>query len=171
MRITTRYIFILSYMTILSVIFLTNFIYATNSFQIIPEPRENSAEKIQEAINNLNNVYSTWRSQTGKTDFWTEYNKWAESLNWDLWAQLKTGMFTWESILNIGVYFIRFLMQIAMVIWAWFIIRWWYQSVMVAFWWGSADNRRKYIKNIFAWVVIIAFSYTIIKLLVMAFLS
>lgn len=149
--------------------FFSAFTLATD-FQIIPAPRDDSQTKIQNAINAVNNVYNT-SDGNKKTDLRTEYNQWAKSLDGDLWAQIKTGMFTWESLLNIATYVIRFLMQIAMVIWAGFIIRWWYQSVMVAFGSGSADNWRKYIKNIFVWVVIIAFAYTIIQLLTMAFLS
>lgn len=172
MKKISKYILLLVYSMILWLGFISDMTYASNSFQIIPEPRADSQADIDKAISDLNSVYDQSKIESEwKTDFWTEYNEAWKNLDGDLGAQLKTGIFTWESLLNIGTYIIRFLMQIAMVIWAWFIIRWWYQSVLVAFGAGKADEWRKYIKNIFIWVVIIAFSYTIIQLLVMAFLS
>lgn len=145
---------------------------ATNSFQIIPEPLNTSQGKINEALNAVNNIYSNQNLVSwNRTDLWSVYNEKAKSLNGDLWAQIKTGMFTRESLLNIASYIIRFLMQIAMVIWAWFIIYGGYRAAMIWFGWGNAEDRRKSIKNIIVWTAIIAFSYTIIKLLVMAFLS
>lgn len=86
----------------------------------------------------------------------------------DLGAQFASGAFTWNTILNYVVYLVRFLSQIALVIGAAMIVVSGYKYATAAFTGkpaGSGD-----VKNAIIGVLIVIFSYALIRILTEAFL-
>lgn len=141
-------------------------ISANNSFQLIPESKNAASEKRADELSQK--LISWWSEQ----DFRDEYDKWAKELKWDLGAQIRSWIFSRDSVLNIWVYILRFIMQIALVIWAAMIIKSGYTYVLAAMWASDKPEEvSKPIKNALIWLFVISISYTIIKLLQMAFLS
>lgn len=144
-------------------LFWVNFVLANNSFQLIPE--SNDVEAGKTAISWLLNINTD-------EDFRDKYNAEAKKNQNDLGQQIQTWIFSRNSILQIGVYILRFIMQLALVIWAAMIIKSGYTYALAAM--GAQDKPEevsKPIKNAVIWLFIISISYTIIKLLQMAFLS
>lgn len=141
-------------------------ISANNSFQLVPEAKNKAAEDKADEL--TQNLLSWWSEQ----NFRDEYNKWANELKWDLGAQIRSWIFSRDSVLNVGVYILRFIMQIALVIGATMIIKSGYTYVLAAMWASDKpEDVSKPIKNALIWLFVISISYTIIKLLQMAFLS
>ena len=140
--------------------------FANNSFQLIPESKSAASEAKADQLSQK--LLSWWSEQ----DFRDEYNKWANELKWDLGAQIRSWIFSRDSVLNVGVYILRFIMQIALVIGAAMIIKSGYTYVLAAMWASDKpEDVSKPIKNALIWLFVISISYTIIKLLQMAFLS
>lgn len=138
-------------------------LFANNSFQIIPE--SNDTKSWTEAVKALTNLQ--WDQ-----NFRDEYNKKANENKNDLGQQIQTGIFSRNSILDIWVYILRFIMQIALVIGAAMIIKAGYTYALAAMWaQDKPEEVSKPIKDAFIWLFIISISYTIIKLLQMAFLT
>lgn len=138
-------------------------IFANNSFQIIPESK--NVKSGTEAVKELTNLQ--WDK-----NFRNEYNKKAEENKNDLGQQIQTGIFSRNSILDIGVYILRFVMQIALVIGAAMIIKSGYTYALAAMWaQDKPEEVSKPIKNALIGLFIISISYTIIQLLQMAFLN
>lgn len=140
----------------------SSLLYANNSFQLIPESNnEQKADGIAEWL----------RKVKPEEDFWDKYNKWAKELQGDLGGQIRAGVFSRSSILQIGVYALRFMMQLALVIGSAFVIRAGYQYAGFALGFGDPKKWPGYIKNAAIGILIISLSYAIIKLLQMAFLN
>ncbi len=147
----------------LAVISLTSlFVSANNSFQLIPESR--NAQAATDAAKRL-------LQTKPEEDFRNNYNKEAKGLQGDLWGQIRSWIFSRNSILQLAVYALRFMMQLALVIWSGFVIRAWYQYAGFALGFGDPKKWPSYIKNAAIGILIISLSYSIIKLLQMAFLN
>lgn len=141
-------------------------VFANNSFQLIPEAKNAASQNKADELSAK--LISWWSEQ----DFRDEYNKWANELKWDLGAQIRSWIFSRDSVLSVGVYILRFIMQIALVIGAAMIIKSGYTYVLAAMWASDKpEDVSKPIKNALIWLFVISISYTIIKLLQMAFLS
>lgn len=143
---------------------LSSMVFANNSFQLVPESNNKTAG--EQAISGLLNQWSD-------ENFWDKYNAQANANKDDLGQQIQTGIFSRNSVLLIAVYVLRFIMQLAVVIWAGMLIKSGYTYALVAM--GGVDKKEqsvsKPIKDALIWLFIISISYTIIKLLQMAFLS
>ncbi len=144
-----------------SILCCGSMVFANNSFQIIPEA-ENST-KADEVSKGLIEIKTD-------EDFWDKYNSGADNLK--LGDQIRSWAFSWKSVLDIGVYVLRFIMQIALVIGSAMVIKSWYEYALTAR--GVKDGDKNFhsaIKNALIGLLVISLSYTIIKLLQMAFLS
>lgn len=148
---------------ILTLVWLSSALFANNSFQIIPE--SNDPKAWTDAVKELTTLQ--WDK-----NFRDEYNKKANENKSDLGQQIQTGIFSRNSILDIWVYILRFIMQIALVIGAAMIIKSWYTYALAAMWaQDKPEEVSKPIKNALIGLFVISISYTIIKLLQMAFLN
>lgn len=139
---------------------LPSFGIAQNNFEIIPE--SNNPSKVVEAVESVGNVWWSVRDT---------YNKKANSLSWSVGDQLASGIMTRETLLDYIVYLVRFLSQIGLVIGVAMII---YAGYLYATSIFSASNMSKgksALTNAIIGVVVIAFSYAIMKILTSAFLS
>lgn len=129
----------------------------TNDFAIIPQ----ATGDVGAAVNDVGLVGGKVRDN---------YNKQANTLKNDLGAQMASGIMTWNTLLDYVVYVVRFLSQIGLLIGAVMII---YAGYMYAteIFGGEPSKGKKAITNAIVGVLVISFSYAIMKILTSAFLS
>ena len=146
---------------------LSMFIIITSSFAytywtsddvwtIIPE--SSSWDKVQKAVKEF--WETPWK-------VWENYNKKAKDMN--VWDSFASWIFTWDTIFNFLKHIANLLSQIGLVIWALMIIYAWYKYSVWVFtgdaskWWKDA------VKWAIYWVLIVIFSYAIMKILLWMF--
>ena len=126
-----------------------------NSWTIIPKTDSTEVLEITE-----------WKSLL------EEYRKFAKEkvdANKDIWLAFKTWVFSWDTIFEYLKYLAKLLSQIwlvvgaAMIIYAGYKYATWVFTQDVAKWWRDA------IKSAIFWLLIVIFSYAIIKLLLNMF--
>lgn len=147
------------------------FAYA-DDFVIIPESWHWSSKSggsyvesdkvAEEAVKEVSNA-SAW-------SLWSKYNEKAKELDDNIGAQIASGIMTWDTLLNYIIYLVRFLSQAGLVVWAMSIIYWWYKYWMQVFW-GDASWWKNAVKSAIIWVLIIIFSYWIMKILLWMFIE
>ena len=135
------------------------FIFAQN-LEIIPKS-DNEAGVIQ-AVDNV--AASWWHVRD-------VYNQEAKKMAWKVGDQLASWIMTRDTLLDYVVYLIKFLSQVWLVIWTAMILYAWYLYATTIFWSWDATKWKKAIKDAIIWVVVIIFSYAIMKLLISAFIS
>lgn len=136
--------------------------YWANDFEIIPKAKEPTT-----IWDSVNEVWKDWWK------VWETYNKKAESMN-DLnkvWDQFATGIMTWDTLIHYVIYLVRFISQIGLLIWWVMIIYAWYLYSTTVFGWWDASKWNKAIKDAIIWILIVSFSYAIMKFLTAAFLT
>lgn len=136
----------------------------SNNFFIIPE--EGSGGRV---INSVRNVSSWWAWWT----VWDRYNTQADQLSNSVGDQFASGIMTRDTLIRYIVYLVRFLSQIALVIWAVMIIYAWYVYATGIFTssWDGASEGNKAIRYAIEWIVVVASAYAIMRILTSAFLS
>lgn len=130
------------------------------NLEIIPEAKTDVESVVE-------NVAKWWK-------VWDMYNEEAEKLQSqkDLWAQMASGIFTWDTLLDYLAYLIKFMSEIGIFVWAVFIVYAWYLYATSIFTGDSGATWKwnKAIKNAIIWVIVITFSYAIMKTITAAFL-
>lgn len=132
-----------------------------DDFEIIPKSQD--VKQVQSSVDIVGT--SWWR-------VWDNYNTQASSMNSmaKVWDQISSGIMTWDTLIYYVVYLIRFISQLWLLIWWIMIIYAWYLYATSVFWW-DANSWKQHIKDAVIWVLIIAFSYAIMKFLTAAFLT
>lgn len=106
---------------------------------------------------------------------WDEYNKAANDLQAtkDLWAQMASGIFTRDTLLDYLAYLIKFLSEVGIFVWACFIVYagYLYATSIFNSDSGATSKGNTAIKNAIIWVLVITFSYAIMKAITAAFLT
>ena len=121
---------------------------------ILPKIEDDDLSDINDRIKK---VWSTW------WHVWDNYNKQATDEGMTTTKQIMTWIMTRDTIMNYLVFIIKFLSQAWITVWALFIMYAWYQYMTSVF----SDNRpdSKMIKNAIIWILIVIFSYAIMKAL------
>lgn len=128
-----------------------------DDYVIIPEWQNNST-----AVNKLMSPdYSKWET------VWKLYDK---NKSNDVWTQMATWIMDWNTILNFIVYLVKFLSQLALVIWAVMIIYAWYLYGLSVFNGSNVSKGTTAIKNAIIWILIVIFSFSIMKIITSMFL-
>lgn len=163
MKKTSRFFVMTS---ILFALGISNIVLPTITFaqnlEIIPE-----AQNKDEVVTSVKTVGDTaWSVRKN-------YNSEAERLaaKHDIWAQMASGIMNWDTILDYVAYLIKFLSQAGIFVWALMIVYAGYIYASTAFTGGDISSGKTAIKNAITGVVIIAFSYAIMRVVVVAFLS
>ena len=142
-------------------IFIPIFAADTNTdFQIIPQAQDTNAVQT-----NVEYVWKQWWSVRDR------YNEKAQSMSGQVGNQLASGIMTRETLLDYVVYLVQFLSQLGLLIWWLMIIYAWYLYATTIFWWGDASKWKKAITDAIIGILVIAFSYAIMKLLTSALIS
>ena len=133
------------------------FIYAQNDieiegFQIIPELESEEIKKVDDAIEKIGKQW--WHVLD-------TYNKVASEMSTS--EQLASWVMNRDTIVNYLVYVIKFLSQLWIVVGVVFIMYAWYKYMVSVFaWWKTPSST---IKNAIIWIIIVIFSYAIMKIL------
>lgn len=120
--------------------------------QIIPELEGDDLTQVQEAIDEI-----------GKT-WWQVMDTYREkAANLTTEQQLASWIMDWDTIVNYLVYVVKFLSQLWLVVWVVFIMYAWYKYMVSVFTgWKTPTST---IKNAIIWVIIVIFSYAIMRIL------
>lgn len=123
-------------------------------FEIMPKLDEEETTAVNTAIQE---IWSSW---------WHVreiYNATANSTGFTTKEQLASWIMNRDTIMNYIVFVIKFLSQLWLLVWAWFIMFAWYKYMLSVFgWWKTASST---LKNAIIWVIIVIFSYAIMKIL------
>lgn len=148
-------------------------------FELLPKATDWS-----KATDNIQDLWKIWSSE----NFDLKYNEYAKQLwenawkkrNWStrieqcawLWNQFMSGIMNWDTILCLAAQVVRFISNMALVVWAAMIVYAWYMYAMSVFWdsawWVGKGNEA--IKRAIIWIVIIIFSYAMLNFVIEAFL-
>ena len=132
------------------------------AFELIPKaPNENYAEAVDDLWSNK------------KQDFWNKYQYFADS--WsnkkDVGSQLASGIMNRDTIFLLLARIATVLSNMALVIWSAMIIYAGYLYVVSVYAGDNASKANGAIKRAIIGIVVVVFSYAIIKILTSAFLS
>ncbi len=139
----------------LSFLSLWSVVVAQENFEIIPWSEN---EGVVTSI-----VTSVWSEGW---NVWETYKQQAEDSEADLWNQLASWVMTRDTLLNYVTYLVKFLWQVALLVWAIMIIYAGYKKATEMF--KFPDNR---VTNVIKWIIVIAFAYAFIRILVSMFIS
>ena len=121
-------------------------------FEIMPKLNDAQLEKVNKTID------AVWR-EWGKVR--QNYNSGAEDLKTS--EQIASWIMNRNTILNYIVFVVKFLSQLWLLIWAAFIMFAWYKYMLSVFGWTKTPGST--LKNAIIWVIIVIFSYAIMKTL------
>ena len=123
-----------------------------DGIQIISELDEDELSDVQKAIDE---IAKTW---------WQVMDTYREkAANLTTEQQLASWIMDWDTIVNYLVYVVKFLSQLWLVVGVVFIMYAWYKYIVSVFtWWKTPST---VIKNAIVWVIIVIFSYAIMKTL------
>ncbi len=138
---------------------ISSFAQTPNDFEIIPKSTDQGA--VDAAVID---VGAEW------WNVWGNYNDQTKKLT-SVGDQLASGILTRDTLLNYVVYLVRFLSQIGLVIGVLMIIYAGYLYASSVFDPSNMSKGKSAISNAIIGVLVVAFSYAIIKLLTSAFLS
>ena len=103
----------------------------------------------------ITEIWATW---------WMVMKTYYEASTWLTTSQqIASWIMNWNTIMNYLVFIVQFLSQLGLVVWTAFIIYAWYKYMTDAFWWKSVPS--KTITNAIIWILIVIFSYAIMKFL------
>lgn len=123
-----------------------------DGFEIIPKLTWWQIDEVNQAISGISSAAWEVRSR---------YNKEAEKLKTS--QQIASWIMTRDTIMNYIVFVVQFLSQLWLLVWAWFIMFAWYKYMLSVFnWWKTPAST---LKNAIIWVIIVIFSYAIMKIL------
>ena len=103
----------------------------------------------------IQEVWSEW------WHVWDHYNDIASRTSTS--QQLATWIMNWDTIMNYLVFVVQFISQLWITIWVIFIMYAWYEYMLSVFKWWKAPSDM--VKNAIIWVIIVIFSYAILKTL------
>ena len=132
---------------------------ASNDYEIIP--KASSGGKVEEAVKAVGEEGGSVRDT---------YNEKADELN-TVGDQMASGIMTRDTLLDYIVYLVRFLSQIGIVIGVMMVIYAGYLYASSIFSPGNMTKGKSALTNAIIGVLVVAFSYAIMKLLTSAFLS
>lgn len=125
-----------------------------DGFNIIPELESWEVEEI------WRNVEEIWKNPW---KVWDKYNEIAASDNFTTSQQLSSWIMNRDTILNYLTFIIKFLSQLWLLVWTIFIMIAWYKYVVSLFNWWKVPSES--VKNAIIWIIIVIFSYAIMRIL------
>ncbi len=137
---------------------ISSFAQTPNDYEIIPKATNNVSTAVEEVGKSGGNVREN-------------YNEQAANMSGNVWNQIASGIMTRDTLLDYVVYLVRFLSQIGIVIGVVMIIYAGYLYASSVFNPSGMSKGKSAITNAIIGVLVVAFSYAIMKLLTSAFLS
>jgi len=88
-----------------------------------------------------------------------------------LWDKMASWIMNWDTILDYVVYLVKFLSQLGLLVGACMFIYAGYLYASSVFSGGDAGNANKAVKNAIIWIVVLSFSFAILKILTSMFIE
>lgn len=123
-------------------------------FNILPEIEDDNLPALQTKIER---IWSEW------WHVWDHYNDEADLLSDNTEWQLATWIMNRDTIMNYLVFIVQFLSQLWLVVWTVFIMYAWYKYMISIIYWKWSPSGT--LSNAIIWVIIVIFSYAIMKTL------
>lgn len=122
-------------------------------FNIMKELREDEISLIDQKIDEI------WKAVS-----WKVMETYYQASTWLTTSQqVASWIMNWDTIMNYLVFIVQFLSQLWLVVWAVFIMYAWYKYTVSLFnWWKTPSST---VKNAIIWILIVIFSYAIMKIL------
>ncbi len=145
-------------------------------FELIP--RATDTKNVKDNIKNLWEIGSSENFDLKYNEYakrlWENGGEWSENIKECAWLgnQFMSGIMNRDTILCLAAQVVRFISNMALVVWAAMIIYAWYMYAMSVFGddvWGVGKGNEA-IKWAIVWIVIIIFSYAILNFVIEAFL-
>ena len=111
-----------------------------------------------------------WEVDKAIKDLWTTWGAVRDTYNQKAASELSTSqqiaswIMNWDTIMNYLVFIVQFLSQLWLLVWALFIIYAWYKYMTNVLVWSKAVPATA-VKNEIIWVIIVIFSYAIMRVL------
>ena len=133
-----------------------------DSWTLIPKPESNTAESVEWGLSNR--VGMKW------WDVWKNYDKISKNIvKDDVWLAFATWVFSWDTIFAFLKHIAKLLSEIWLVIWAGMIIYAGYKYATGVFTGDASKWGKDAIKGAIYGLLIVIFSYAIMKLLLAMF--
>ena len=126
-----------------------------DSFSILPELSEEEINDVNEKVNTIGQA--GWH-------VWDTYNGVADDPSFTTSKQIASWIMNRDTLLNYLKFIVKFLSQLWLVVWTWFIIYAGYKYMLSVFNWGKWASSEP-IKNAIIGIIIVVFSYAIMKTL------
>lgn len=133
-------------------------VFAQSNLEILPKADQTKLWQINSAIQDPNDSRSVWDIYN---DEWSGL---------DTATQVASGVMDWDTILDYGALVLVFLSQAGLLVWALMFIATGYQYVMSVIT-GDSEPQSDHIKNAITGILVIIFSYAIMRILTRAFLT
>lgn len=134
-----------------------------SSWSSIDASAEEDEEEVKPHWEIVDKVWEKW------WEVMDRYNKQAEIMDWDIWAQFATWIMTWDTIMNYIKYLVDFLSKLAFVVSALMIIYAWYLYAMQVFKNDWSTKWKSAIINSLLWLSLVIFSFAILSVLIKMF--
>ncbi len=123
---------------------------------------------------NLIPKWDEWKAKSISKDVWSQpwkvWDKYNEhSKNIDVWTAFASWVFSWDVVFDYFKYIAQLLSKLWLVIWAWMIIYAWYKYTVWVFTQDTSKSWKDTVKWAIYWLLIIIFSYAIMKILMSMF--
>lgn len=125
-----------------------------DGFNIIPELESWEVEEVSAKVEEI------WKKPW---KVWDKYNEIAASEWFSTSQQLSSWIMNRDTILNYLTFIIKFLSQLWLLVWTVFIMIAWYKYIISLFNWWKVPSES--IKNAIIWIIIVIFSYAIMRIL------
>lgn len=116
--------------------------------------QELTEEEALEADSEIERVWEPWKVNDNINE---AANRLPIRIAWATWIMNR------NTIMNYLISVVKFLSQLWLVVWLWFIMYAWYKCILSVFEWGRTPSST--LKNAIIWIIIVIFSYAIIKTL------
>lgn len=148
----------------------------TDPFSLIPEAVDQSystkVDKLTDPSTDEGKKF--WNAYNAAGDAYANKDISSVEFGCDLWAMLASGIVTWDTVLCLLIRVVKFVANMALVVWSAMIIYAGYLYTITAISGASIDQTSKAndaIKNAAIGIVIVIFSYALQRIVTQAFLS
>ena len=142
--------------------FVWTFVFAQDlDFEIIPESSKSQQQLIDTEVKKVAESPGRVRDK---------YREISEDPSRTLWDKMASGIMDWDTILDYVVYLVKFMSQLGLLIGALMFIYAWYMYATQIMWWDESKWKTA-MKNAIIGVVVLSFSFAILKIVTNMFIE
>ena len=139
------------------------------NFSFAEEEKEDGWTLIPKTNWNVEDIVGQVSKPKEGETVWDAYKTQSAKTTNDVWLAFATWVFSWDAIFNFLKYLAKLISEIGLVIWAGMIIYAGYKYATGVFTWDASKWGKDAIKGAIYWLLIVIFSYAIMRLLLAMF--